>query len=104
LRRTRSSTWPNCFRSRVSLVVEPLQVALEPETVYRSLDPEHDRACRRSIHDPRTGLFTPVYPQDGVSRQSMRAMRAPFAAPAYELRITVSIGLTDIGLKKTSQN
>jgi len=55
----------------IARIAEPLQVALERETIYRSLDLERERAYQRSIHDPLTGLFTRVYMQDVVSRQCM---------------------------------
>jgi len=45
-----------------------LQVAVERETIYRSLDLERERIYERSIRDPLTGLFTRRYMQDTVQR------------------------------------
>jgi diguanylate cyclase (GGDEF)-like protein len=46
----------------------PLQVAVEREVIYRTLDRERQRFYERSIRDPLTGLFTRFYMQDIVQR------------------------------------
>ncbi len=46
----------------------PLQVAVEREVVYRTLDIERQKIYERSIRDPLTGLFTRIYMQDTVQR------------------------------------
>ena len=63
----------------ISRIADPLQVALEREVIYRTLDLERERAYQRSIHDPLTGLFTRVYMQDVVNRQCALHRRDPAA-------------------------
>lgn len=46
----------------------PLEVSLERETIYRSLDLERQRIYERSIRDPLTGLYTRQYMYDAVQR------------------------------------
>lgn len=46
----------------------PLEISLERETLYRSLDLERQRIYERSIHDPLTGLYTRQYMHDAVQR------------------------------------
>jgi len=46
----------------------PLQVAVEREVIYRTLDMEKQKFYESSIRDPLTGLFTRFYMQDTVSR------------------------------------
>jgi diguanylate cyclase (GGDEF)-like protein len=46
----------------------PLQVAIEREVVYRSIDMERQKAYERSIRDSLTGLFTRFYMQDVMAR------------------------------------
>ena len=46
----------------------PLQVAIEREVIYRTLDMERQKAYERSIRDPLTGLFTRFYMQDIMAR------------------------------------
>ncbi|WP_242518461.1 MULTISPECIES: oxygen-binding di-iron domain-containing protein [Thiorhodovibrio] len=53
----------------VKQLAEPLQVALEREVIYRSIDLEREKAYQRSIRDALTGLFTRFYMQDVMSRQ-----------------------------------
>ncbi len=46
----------------------PLQVAVERESIYRTLDLERQQFYERSIRDALTGLFTRFYMQDMVER------------------------------------
>ncbi len=46
----------------------PLQVALEREVIYRTIDMEREKAYQRSIRDPLTGLFTRFYMHDVMAR------------------------------------
>ena len=46
----------------------PLQVAVEREVIYRTLDMERQRFYEHSIRDPLTGLFTRFYMHDMVQR------------------------------------
>ena len=46
----------------------PLQVAIEREVIYRTIDMERAKAYERSIRDPLTGLFTRFYMQDVMAR------------------------------------
>jgi len=46
----------------------PLQVAVEREVIYRTLDMERHKFYESSIRDPLTGLYTRYYMQDIVSR------------------------------------
>ncbi len=78
--------------SEVEQVIEqiamPLQVALEREVIYRSIEEERKRAYQRSIRDPLTGLFTRVYMQDVVTRQfgiHDRDSSAPVAAVMVDI-------------------
>ena len=52
----------------VKQLAEPLQVALEREVIYRSIDIERERAYQRSIRDALTGLFTRFYMLDVMGR------------------------------------
>lgn len=45
-----------------------LQVAVERETIYRSIELERQRFYERSIRDPLTGLFTRFYMEDTLRR------------------------------------
>ena len=58
--------------SEVEQVIEqlalPLQVAIEREVIYRTIDMERQKAYERSIRDPLTGLFTRFYMQDVMAR------------------------------------
>ncbi len=47
----------------------PLQVAVEREALYRTLDIERREFFERSIRDPLTGLFTRLYMHEVVGRQ-----------------------------------
>jgi diguanylate cyclase (GGDEF)-like protein len=46
----------------------PLQVALEREVIYRTIESERQKAYQRSIHDSLTGLYTRVYMHDVMER------------------------------------
>ncbi len=46
----------------------PLQVAVERETIYRTLDMEREKYYASSIRDPLSGLFTRFYMQDVLTR------------------------------------
>ncbi len=50
-------------------IADPLQVALEREVLYRSVDLQREQAYQRSIRDPLTGLFTRFYMHDVLRRQ-----------------------------------
>lgn len=63
----------------IARIAEPLQVALEREVTYRTLDLERERAYQRSIHDPLTSLFTRIYMHDVVNRQCALHRRDPAA-------------------------
>jgi len=52
----------------ISQMVPPLQVAVERETIYRTLDMERQRFYDTSIRDPLTGLFTRYYMQETITR------------------------------------
>ncbi|MCB1867586.1 MAG: diguanylate cyclase [Gammaproteobacteria bacterium] len=45
-----------------------LQVAVERETIYRSIELERQKFYERSIRDPLTGLFTRFYMEDTLRR------------------------------------
>ncbi|WP_295408967.1 diguanylate cyclase [uncultured Thiocystis sp.] len=53
----------------IQQIAMPLQVALEREMIYRSIESKRKEAYQRSIRDPLTGLFTRVYMQDVMERQ-----------------------------------
>ncbi len=53
----------------IQQIAMPLQVALEREMIYRSIESKRQEAYQRSIRDPLTGLFTRVYMLDVVERQ-----------------------------------
>ncbi len=66
----------------------PLQVALEREVIYRTIEAERARAYQRSIRDPLTGLFNRVYMQDALTRHCTihdRDDTAPVAAAMLDL-------------------
>ena len=46
----------------------PLQVALEREVIYRTIESERQKAYQRSIRDALTGLYTRVYMHDVMER------------------------------------
>lgn len=57
----------------------PLQVALEREVIYRSIDSKREEAYQRSIRDSLTGLFNRFYMQDVMKRQCRIHDRDPSA-------------------------
>ncbi|OOZ36386.1 diguanylate cyclase [Solemya velesiana gill symbiont] len=52
----------------IEQMVSALQVAVERETVYRSVDLERQVLYERSIRDPLTGLFNRLYMEDTLHR------------------------------------
>ncbi|MQX35093.1 diguanylate cyclase domain-containing protein [Roseospira navarrensis] len=66
----------------ISRMVTPLQVAVERETIYRTLDMERQRFYETSIRDPLTGLFTRYYMQETMTRLMGIQDRDPNAAIA----------------------
>ncbi|NCC27523.1 MAG: GGDEF domain-containing protein, partial [Gammaproteobacteria bacterium] len=48
----------------IEQIMMPLQVALEREVIYRSIETERQKAYQRSIRDSLTGLFTRFYMQE----------------------------------------
>ena len=46
----------------------PLDIALERETIYRTLDLERQQVYERSIRDPLTGLYTRHYMRETIQR------------------------------------
>ena len=72
----------------VQQIAVPLQVALEREVIYRTIEAERQRAYQRSIRDPLTGLFTRVYMLDAVERHCSihdRDASAPVAAVMVDM-------------------
>ncbi len=55
-------------RQLIDQAVLPLQVAVEREVIYRTLDLERQRYYERSIRDPLTDLYSRFYMQDVVQR------------------------------------
>ncbi|CAA6606150.1 Diguanylate cyclase [Rhodospirillaceae bacterium LM-1] len=66
----------------------PLQVAVERETIYRTLDLERKQFYERSIRDALTGLYTRFYMQDMVERL--------FAIHDRDKGAGVSVAMVDI--------
>ncbi len=69
-------------------IAMPLQVALEREVIYLTIEAERARAYQRSIRDSLTGLFNRVYMQDAVERYCSihdRDASAPVAAAMLDL-------------------
>ncbi len=69
-------------------IAMPLQVALEREVIYLTIEAERARAYQRSIRDSLTGLFNRVYMQDAVERYCSihdRDAAAPVAAAMLDL-------------------
>ncbi|MBF0130542.1 MAG: diguanylate cyclase [Alphaproteobacteria bacterium] len=52
----------------VDQICVPLQVAVERETILRSLDMERERFYERSVRDTLTGMYTRIYMQDTMQR------------------------------------
>jgi diguanylate cyclase (GGDEF)-like protein len=66
----------------------PLQVALEREVIYRTIEAERHKAYQRSIRDSLTGLFTRVYMHDAMERHCSLHVRndgTPVAAAMIDL-------------------
>jgi diguanylate cyclase (GGDEF)-like protein len=53
----------------INQIANPLQIALEREVIYQSIDRERKAAYERSIRDPLTGCFTRIYMEDIMKRQ-----------------------------------
>ncbi|WP_296812048.1 GGDEF domain-containing protein, partial [Thiocapsa sp.] len=67
----------------IKQIMMPLQVALEREVIYRSIEAERQKAYQRSIRDSLTGLFTRLYMLDVMKRHCSihdRNDSAPIAA------------------------
>jgi diguanylate cyclase (GGDEF)-like protein len=67
----------------IEQIMMPLQVALEREVIYRSIESERKKAYQRSISDSLTGLFTRFYMLDVMQRHCSihdRNESAPVAA------------------------
>jgi diguanylate cyclase (GGDEF)-like protein len=67
----------------IEQIMMPLQVALEREVIYRSIEAERQKAYQRSIRDSLTGLFTRLYMVDVMERHCGihdRSDSAPIAA------------------------
>ncbi|RNE88888.1 diguanylate cyclase [Marichromatium sp. AB31] len=56
-------------RQLIAQLTVPLQVVLEREAIYRSIEAERTRTYQRSIRDSLTGLFNRFYMQDIIERQ-----------------------------------
>lgn len=52
----------------INQMAMPLQVAIEREVIYRTLELERQKLYIRSIHDPLTGLYSRIYMADAVQR------------------------------------
>ncbi|NEX19709.1 diguanylate cyclase [Thiorhodococcus mannitoliphagus] len=63
----------------IQQITMPLQVALEREVIYRSIDSKREEAYQRSIHDSLTGLCNRLYMQDVMKRQCRIHDRDPHA-------------------------
>ncbi|MGR8936046.1 MAG: diguanylate cyclase [Gammaproteobacteria bacterium] len=72
----------------VEQMAVPLEVSLEREVLYRSLDLERQRIYERSIRDPLTGLYTRQYMHDAVQRL--------FAIHDRDSRTAVAMAMLDI--------
>ena len=72
----------------VRQIAMPLQVALEREVIYRTIETERQKAYQRSIRDPLTGLFTRVYMLDAMERHCSLHDRDP-SAPVAALMVDV---------------
>ncbi|MCB1761530.1 MAG: diguanylate cyclase [Gammaproteobacteria bacterium] len=56
------------LRQMLEQISAALQVAVERETIYRSIELERQKFYERSIRDPLTGLFTRFYMEDTLRR------------------------------------
>lgn len=69
-------------------IAMPLQVALEREVIYRTIEDERRKAYQGSIRDSLTGLFNRVYMQDTLERHCSihdRDETSPLAAVMIDL-------------------
>lgn len=66
----------------IAQMITPLQVALEREAIYRTLDMERQRFYETSIRDALTGLFTRFHMQESMTRLMGIHDRDPNAAIA----------------------
>ena len=64
----------------IAQMITPLQVALEREAIYRTLDMERQRFYETSIRDPLTGLFTRFHMNENMVRLMGIHDRDPNAA------------------------
>lgn len=64
----------------IAQMITPLQVAVEREAIYRTLDMERQRFYETSIRDPLTSLFTRVYMHESMVRLMGLHDRDPNAA------------------------
>lgn len=71
----------------------PLEVSLEREAIFRSLDLERQRIYERSIRDPLTGLYTRQYMHDAVQRL--------FAIHDRDSRTAIAVAMIDIDYFKS---
>jgi diguanylate cyclase (GGDEF)-like protein len=72
----------------IQQIAIPLQVALEREVIYRTIEAERQKAYQRSIRDPLTGLFNRVYMHDAMQRHCSihdRDETTPVAAVMIDL-------------------
>ncbi|MBF0561317.1 MAG: diguanylate cyclase [Alphaproteobacteria bacterium] len=63
----------------------PLQVSVEREVIYRTMDLQRNQFYEQSIHDPLTGLFTRTFMNDTINRQISIHNRDPAAGVAVAL-------------------
>ena len=69
-------------------IAMPLQVALEREVIYRTIEAERKKAYQGSIRDPLTGLFNRLYMLDTLERHCNihdRDETSPLAAVMIDL-------------------
>jgi diguanylate cyclase (GGDEF)-like protein len=72
----------------IQQIAMPLQVALEREVIYRTIEDERRKAYQGSIRDSLTGLFNRVYMQDTLERHCSihdRDETSPLAAVMIDL-------------------
>lgn len=72
----------------ITQIAMPLQVALEREVIYRTIEDERRKAYQCSIRDSLTGLFNRVYMMDALERHCSiqdRGEASPLAAVMIDL-------------------
>lgn len=72
----------------ITQIAMPLQVALEREVIYRTIEDERRKAYQCSIRDSLTGLFNRVYMMDTLERHCSiqdRGEASPLAAVMIDL-------------------